>query len=198
MPVMDGVEATTYIRETLKKSTPIIALTANAFKHDIELYLKKGMNDFITKPYDELDFFRKIEHVMSLSNDILQDQDKIKKEINSGKPLYDLSLLTQMSSGNEQFVDKMVKLFISLAKDNIQIFEQSLNNNDINTIIKTAHKIKPSIDQMGIDSLKEVIRKVEKFDIDGYRFDAVWGVNARCPEFTQNLRYNRLLRNTLR
>ncbi|HPC35379.1 MAG TPA: alpha-amylase family glycosyl hydrolase [Candidatus Marinimicrobia bacterium] len=29
---------------------------------------------------------------------------------------------------------------------------------------------------------------VEKFDIDGYRFDAVWGVNARCPEFTQNLR----------
>jgi len=29
---------------------------------------------------------------------------------------------------------------------------------------------------------------LEEFDIDGYRFDAVWGVNARCPEFTQNLR----------
>jgi len=29
---------------------------------------------------------------------------------------------------------------------------------------------------------------VEKFDIDGYRFDSVWGVNARFPEFTQNLR----------
>lgn len=29
---------------------------------------------------------------------------------------------------------------------------------------------------------------VEEFDIDGYRFDAVWGVTARCPEFTQDLR----------
>ncbi|MCF7885912.1 MAG: T9SS type A sorting domain-containing protein, partial [Candidatus Marinimicrobia bacterium] len=29
---------------------------------------------------------------------------------------------------------------------------------------------------------------VEEFDIDGYRFDAIWGVNSRRPEFTQNLR----------
>jgi len=29
---------------------------------------------------------------------------------------------------------------------------------------------------------------VEAFDIDGYRFDAVWGVNARKPEFTRDLR----------
>ncbi|MGE5680424.1 MAG: alpha-amylase family glycosyl hydrolase, partial [Bacillota bacterium] len=29
---------------------------------------------------------------------------------------------------------------------------------------------------------------IEKFDIDGYRFDAIWGVNARNPEFTKQLR----------
>ena len=29
---------------------------------------------------------------------------------------------------------------------------------------------------------------VENYDIDGYRFDAVWGVNARNPEFMKNLR----------
>jgi glycosidase len=29
---------------------------------------------------------------------------------------------------------------------------------------------------------------VDKFDIDGYRFDAVWGVTARNPEFTKQLR----------
>jgi cyclomaltodextrinase / maltogenic alpha-amylase / neopullulanase len=29
---------------------------------------------------------------------------------------------------------------------------------------------------------------VEKFDIDGYRFDAVWGVTARYPQFTKDLR----------
>ena len=45
MPVMDGVEATSVIRDKLGNQTPIIALTANAFKHDIDLYLKKGMID---------------------------------------------------------------------------------------------------------------------------------------------------------
>lgn len=29
---------------------------------------------------------------------------------------------------------------------------------------------------------------VKEFDIDGYRFDAVWGVNARCPLFAKRLK----------
>jgi len=29
---------------------------------------------------------------------------------------------------------------------------------------------------------------IEEFDIDGYRFDAVWGVTARNPQFTKDLR----------
>src|SRR5690606_10899326 len=29
---------------------------------------------------------------------------------------------------------------------------------------------------------------IENFGIDGYRFDAIWGVNARKPEFTKELR----------
>lgn len=29
---------------------------------------------------------------------------------------------------------------------------------------------------------------IEKFDIDGYRFDAVWGATARNPQFTKDLR----------
>lgn len=31
---------------------------------------------------------------------------------------------------------------------------------------------------------------VENFDIDGYRMDAVWGVNARSPEAMRNLRFD--------
>jgi CheY-like chemotaxis protein len=168
MPVLDGVEATTFIREQLKNKTPIIALTANAFKHDIDLYLKKGMNDFITKPYDEQDFFRKIEHVLSITNVIPNsEKNEIQNEhsLKLDKPLFDLSLLEKMSRGNDDFVNKMIAVFIDLAIENIQKLEESLANNDMETIKKTAHKIKPSIDQMGIKSLKEVIRKVEKYDL---------------------------------
>jgi PAS domain S-box-containing protein len=60
MPQMDGVTATIKIRENSNTTTPIIALTANSFQKDIDLYLSVGMNDYISKPYTEEDFLRKV------------------------------------------------------------------------------------------------------------------------------------------
>ncbi|RTE09588.1 response regulator [Paenibacillus whitsoniae] len=53
MPMMDGVEATKYLRQTAQfAGLPIIGLTANAAKEDHEYYLQIGMNDVISKPLD--------------------------------------------------------------------------------------------------------------------------------------------------
>jgi PAS domain S-box-containing protein len=60
MPEMDGVEATKWIRNQMNISTPIVALTANVFRQDIDSYLEIGMNDYIIKPFDEEDFLIKI------------------------------------------------------------------------------------------------------------------------------------------
>jgi signal transduction histidine kinase/CheY-like chemotaxis protein/methyl-accepting chemotaxis protein len=53
MPVMDGFDTTTAIRNLVnnKKNIPIIALTADAMKEDRERCLRTGMNDFISKPF---------------------------------------------------------------------------------------------------------------------------------------------------
>lgn len=51
MPMMNGVEATRYIRNILNIQTPIIALTATAVDFEIQNCLKAGMNDFLIKPY---------------------------------------------------------------------------------------------------------------------------------------------------
>ena len=55
MPVMDGYQATRCIRESdnLNCSTPIIAVTANAYDSDREHCLYVGMNDFVSKPISE-------------------------------------------------------------------------------------------------------------------------------------------------
>jgi CheY-like chemotaxis protein len=53
MPEMDGYEATRAIRAfEAVKQIPIIAMTANVFREDIEKCLAAGMNDHVGKPLD--------------------------------------------------------------------------------------------------------------------------------------------------
>jgi len=55
MPEMDGYEATRIIRSMdsiYGKTVPVIAMTANVFREDIERCLACGMNDHVGKPLD--------------------------------------------------------------------------------------------------------------------------------------------------
>ena len=49
MPVMDGVEATTKIKEK-HPDLPIVALTANAFESDRQMMMEAGCDEFLSKP----------------------------------------------------------------------------------------------------------------------------------------------------
>jgi CheY-like chemotaxis protein len=56
MPMMDGYEATQMIRaldEPKSTQIPIVAMTANVFREDIDKCLAVGMNDHIGKPIDQ-------------------------------------------------------------------------------------------------------------------------------------------------
>ena len=55
MPIMDGISATKLIRDIpYCKKVPIIALSANSDDSEKEECLQAGMNDFIAKPYTQL------------------------------------------------------------------------------------------------------------------------------------------------
>ena len=61
MPEMDGVTATRTIRsmerQTQRRRTPIIALTANAMSHQVDEYLAVGMDGHVAKPIDAASLF---------------------------------------------------------------------------------------------------------------------------------------------
>jgi len=69
MPEMDGYEAVRLIRaweqEQGKARMPIIALTANATKEDIQKCLDSGMDAYCSKPINPLHLFKEIEQLLN-------------------------------------------------------------------------------------------------------------------------------------
>jgi PAS domain S-box-containing protein len=163
MPLMDGIEATTIIRNQLQIVTPIIALTANAFKNEIENCMKMGMNDYVTKPFEEKQLMESILKNVELHK---QEQKAISltngQIIGSDKKLYDMSKLTELCSGDPEFLKKMVEIFINQSSVSAKQLREAIAVKDLETVYQVSHKIKPGIDSMGIDCLKMEIREIEK------------------------------------
>jgi PAS domain S-box-containing protein len=61
MPEMDGLEATRRIRQAPGlRDLPIIAMTANAMRSDVDACLAAGMNDFVSKPIEQATLMRSL------------------------------------------------------------------------------------------------------------------------------------------
>jgi signal transduction histidine kinase len=65
MPEMDGYATTQYIRQDLQMQTPIIAMTATAMKGEQQQCLQSGMNEYMTKPFEFADLYKRISSLLS-------------------------------------------------------------------------------------------------------------------------------------
>jgi len=75
--------------------------------------------------------------------------------------LYDLTMVESISGGDQGFIKKMVQLFVDTMPQNISELQSALQQENWEMVGKHAHKMKSTIDSMGITLLKEDIRAVE-------------------------------------
>ena len=165
MPIMDGYEASRTIRNELHLEVPIIALTANALKGESDKCLSAGMNDFITKPFDEGTMLKTMaKWLKSKSLEAVGDEVLIRKSEAIKAKLYDLSKLESISRGDYTFIKKVLGIFIEHTPSAIQEIKVTASSGDFETMGKIAHRIKPSLDNLGIKTMFQVIRDIENYD----------------------------------
>lgn len=76
MPVMNGLEATQYIRKSMpanKSNIGIIAMTANVLKEDVLKYLSAGMNAYISKPFNANELLIKMASVLQENKEFMSN-----------------------------------------------------------------------------------------------------------------------------
>ena len=125
------------------------------------------MNDYLSKPFEEnqlleitIKWIQKTEIVEPKNEkSVTKDTFEIKRPLNT--PLFDLTKIQTIAKGNKEFINKMIDLFINITPVSIIDMKNAYAENDFEKLRKLAHRIKPSVDNLEISSIKEDIREIE-------------------------------------
>lgn len=81
--------------------------------------------------------------------------------MNSEQRLTDFTYLKKIAPSDSELIDDMIDLFISNVPDYVDHIKASYQQNDRDTLCRTAHKMKSSVNYMGIDVLFNLLQDVE-------------------------------------
>lgn len=163
MPVMNGFEATDYIRNILKMKIPIIALTADVTTVDVAKCKSVGMNDYIAKPIDERLLYSKI---VNLVKKPVSTNINNKTGINQmAKGRYtNLEYLMQRTRSNPVLMQEMITAYLEQTPPLIDMMRQSFRDRDWQLLHSAVHKMIPSFSIMGMSTdFESMAKKVMEY-----------------------------------
>ncbi len=174
MPEMDGLEATGHIRSMPNgKNIPIIAMTANAMKIDIDRCLNAGMNDYISKPVDRDTLLRTIaKWLQDIS--LPTKTELINENIDGDKELMDIAALTRLAHDTSaEMLPTMVSMFLEEVSMRAEKIEHGITVLSLEQLCDEAHTIKSIAGTFGALKLQELAQDMETSCREDRRDEAV-------------------------
>ena len=193
MPEMNGFEATEYIRNKLKLSIPIIALTADVTTIDAGKCIEAGMNDYIAKPIDEGKLFRKM--IALIQKPMSEETNSYAS--NSSSTIVDLSYLRERTKSNPKLMSEMISIYLEQTPKLIFTIKESYKKLDWEKLYASAHKIIPSFSIMGMASKYEILAtKIQEYALNNENHEDLGaliqqleiGYEEACNELQQELK----------
>jgi PAS domain S-box-containing protein len=158
MPIMGGFEATQLIRNSKNQNSkiPIIALTASTFLSKKILALKAGMTDFLSKPFTPDQLYEIIDKYLNIINNKIVPETEFKF---SDK--LDSKYLKQVYGNDTDYALEMFRTYIEIIGDDLLLIKDSIKTNNIISLQKQLHRIKPAFTMVGISEITKTIETVE-------------------------------------
>jgi two-component system sensor histidine kinase/response regulator len=165
MPVLDGFEATRIIREYEtsheKKTTPIIALTANALESDRVACIKAGMDDFMVKPIRLRMLSEIFNHFSLTSSEMIDTELTHTEEVENFQSHVNQSVLSELKKllDKEQFRN-VLTLFFEHTEERVEQLHLAITDRNLEQIESISHSMKGSSANMGASVLSEMCNEI--------------------------------------
>jgi PAS domain S-box-containing protein len=159
MPVMNGFEATEYIRNELRLAVPIIALTADVTTVDVEKCKAVGMNDYISKPIDDKLLYGKIIKYLKQAG----TAETMPPAGGAAGPTVaetcvNFDYLKRITKSDARMAE-MIGLYLQEIPQLVQTMKKAIAEKDWMGLKRATHSIIPTFATMGMDPQFEDITK---------------------------------------
>jgi two-component system, sensor histidine kinase len=169
MPVMDGLTATQEIRRREAASggrVPIIALTANAMEANRERCLAAGMDDFLPKPFTQVQLTQVLGRWAPLAQAPRPERAapaETAPPAAAAAPVIDTEVLRNINAlGRPALLGSLVDLYLEHSPPLLATIEAAVQGGEPRGLVEAVHTLKSSTANLGGARLTELLRECEQ------------------------------------
>jgi two-component system, sensor histidine kinase and response regulator len=186
MPVMDGFEAAAGIREAEEavanaggeaRRVPIVALTAHALAEVREKCLRSGMDDFLVKPFDELQIADMLRRWIPARERAARERAPIAADAsasataNDATGIIDREAISRIRAiqgkDKNSLFERVVAQFADTAPSLVASLRSQCDAGDAEAVWRTAHSLKSSAATLGAMRLSRRCAEIEALAREG-------------------------------
>src|SRR5580658_9600337 len=187
MPELDGISATTMLREKEKLTGThqvVIAMTALVMKNDRERCLAAGLDGYLSKPIrpQELDEVLESRIVQQSSS------SRIEAPVSSnGQPAVDVDELLDRLDGDRLFLAELAELFRADYPRQIGAIHEAIQHNDAHGVKQASHALKGALSNLAASEAREMADNLERLGLSGDLASATTALDGLEKELVRTM-----------
>jgi CheY-like chemotaxis protein len=165
MPSMNGLAAAKKINAAMNQSgkplIPIIACCATDNRLEKTAWRDLGVTSFLYKPISAKSLNEAVKINMKIVPQNTEQKINLMENGNT-QPLYSLDKLKDIARGNDEFIAKMITLFVTETPQALQNIKSNIKTHNFERVKAVVHRIKPSLKMMCISSIEQDVSDLEQ------------------------------------